>query len=187
MTVECTLNVNGQRTVLQVSPRHRLLDALRGPLGLIGTKEGCGAGECGACTVLMDGKAINACLLPVLEAEGREITTVEGLVRPGGRLSPIQQAFVEHGGIQCGFCSPGMIVAATALLRANSSPSDAEIRDALAGNLCRCTGYVQIVASVKAAADEMRARAAAPAGASGGEPKEAPEVRNGVTGGVRGD
>ena len=187
MSVECTLNVNGQRTTLQVSPRHRLLDVLRGALGLTGTKEGCGAGECGACTVLMDGKAINACLLPVLEAEGREITTVEGLLGPGGRLSPVQRAFVEHGGIQCGFCSPGMIMAATALLQAVSSPSDAEIRDALAGNLCRCTGYVQIVASVKAAADEMRARQVAAGDASGREATEAAEVRSGVAGGVRGE
>ena len=127
-----------------------------------GTQEGCGAGECGACTVLMDGKAINACLLPVLEAEGREITTTEGLLGPGGRLSPVQQAFVEYGGIQCGFCSPGMIMSATALLQAGASPSDAEIRDALVGNLCRCTGYVQIVAAVRAAAGEMRARQVAP-------------------------
>ena len=102
MSVECTLTVNGHTTKLQVSPCARLLDVLRGPLGLTGTQEGCGAGECGACTVLMDGKAINACLLPVLEAEGREITTTEGLLGPGGRLSQVQQAFVECGGIPCG-------------------------------------------------------------------------------------
>jgi carbon-monoxide dehydrogenase small subunit len=181
MTVECTLTVNGSRTVVRVSPSDRLLDVLRGPLALTGTKEGCGAGECGACTVLLDGKAINACLLPALEAEGAEITTVEGLVGPGGRLSVVQRALVEHGGIQCGFCSPGMIMATTALLSSNPSPTDAEIRDALTGNLCRCTGYVQIVASVKAAAEEMRARDSVDAGRSARE-EERPVVRSGVAG-----
>ena len=158
MNVELTLSVNGELTVLCVAPGDRLLDILRGPLGLTGTKEGCGNGECGACTVLVDGRAVNACLHPAVEAEGRRIRTIEGLLGPGGRLSPVQQAFVDHGGIQCGFCSPGMIMSATALLEANPSPSDAEIRDALAGNLCRCTGYVQIVASVREAATAMRPR-----------------------------
>ena len=155
MSIELTLSVNGTLTELSIGPGDRLLDVLRGPLGLTGTKEGCGNGECGACTVLVDRKAINACLYPAIEAEGKEITTIEGLLGPGGRLSRVQQAFVNHGGIQCGFCSPGMIMAATALLDTNPSPSDTEIRDALAGNLCRCTGYVQILTSVKAAA-EMR-------------------------------
>ncbi|MFQ6103864.1 MAG: (2Fe-2S)-binding protein [Candidatus Glassbacteria bacterium] len=152
MKVELTLSVNGTLTECSIEPGERLLDVLRGPLGLTGTKEGCGNGECGACTVLVDGKAINACLYPAIEAEGKQITTIEGLLGPGGRLSSVQQAFVDNGGIQCGFCSPGMIMAATALLDANPSPSDAEIREALAGNLCRCTGYVQIVESVRAAA-----------------------------------
>ena len=152
MTVEVKLSVNGTFTELTITPGDRLIDVLRGSLGLTGTKEGCGHGECGACTVLVDGKAVNACLYPAIEAEGKEITTIEGLLGPGGRLSVVQQAFVNHGGIQCGFCSPGMILAATALLEANPSPGDPEIRDALAGNLCRCTGYVQIVDSVKAAA-----------------------------------
>jgi carbon-monoxide dehydrogenase small subunit len=156
MNVELTLSVNGELTVLHAAPGDRLLDLLRGPLGLTGTKEGCGNGECGACTVLVDGRAINACLYPALEAEGREIRTIEGLLGAGGSLSAVQQAFVDHGGIQCGFCSPGMIMSATALLEANPSPSDAEIRDALAGNLCRCTGYVQIVASVRAAVTTMQ-------------------------------
>jgi len=157
MTVELTLSVNGTLTELSVAPGDRLLDVLRGPLGLTGTKEGCGHGECGACTVLVDGRAVNACLYPAVEAEGKEITTIEGLLGPGGHLSSVQQAFVDHGGIQCGFCSPGMIMAATALLNDNPSPSEADIRDALAGNLCRCTGYVQIVDSVKAAAAVRRA------------------------------
>lgn len=156
MSVGLTLAVNGTRTELEVDPGDRLIDVLRGPLGLTGTKEGCGNGECGACTVLVDGRAVDSCLYPVMEAEGKEITTIEGLLGPGGQLSPVQQAFVDHGGIQCGFCSPGMIMAATALLDENPSPSDEEIYDALVGNLCRCTGYVQIVASVKAAAATIR-------------------------------
>lgn len=156
MRIELTLSVNGTLTELSISPGDRLLDVLRGPLGLTGTKEGCGNGECGACTVLVDGRAVNACLYPAVESEGKEITTIEGLLGPGGELSSVQQAFVDHGGIQCGFCSPGMIMAATALLEANPSPSDAEIREALAGNLCRCTGYVQIVDSVRAAAAMRR-------------------------------
>ncbi len=156
MRIELTLSVNSKFTELSISPGDRLLDVLRGPLGLTGTKEGCGNGECGACTVLVDGRAVNACLYPAVEAEGKEITTIEGLLGPGGELSEVQQAFVDHGGIQCGFCSPGMIMAATALLEAKPSPSDAEIREALAGNLCRCTGYVQIIESVKAAAAMRR-------------------------------
>jgi carbon-monoxide dehydrogenase small subunit len=149
MGVELTLSVNGTLTALRIEPGDRLLDVLRGSLGLTGTKEGCGNGECGACTVLVDGQAINACLYPAIEAEGKEVTTIEGLLGPGGRLSRVQQAFVDHGGIQCGFCSPGMIMAATALLDSNPFPSDEEIRNALVGNLCRCTGYVQIVSSVR--------------------------------------
>ena len=156
MRVELSLVVNGQETSLRVEPGERLLDLLRERLGLTGTKEGCGNGECGACTVLVDGLAVNSCLYPALEAEGKEVTTIEGLLGPGGRLSPVQRAFVDHGGIQCGFCSPGMIMSATALLAANPSPSDEEIRDALVGNLCRCTGYVQILASVRAAAEMIR-------------------------------
>lgn len=152
MTTECTLRVNGGATVVHVDPSARLIDVLRERLGLTGTKEGCGNGECGACTVLLDGLPVNACLLVALEVEGREITTIEGLLGPGGRLSPVQQAFVDHGGIQCGFCSPGMILSATALLQANAAPTDDDIRDALVGNLCRCTGYVQIVEAVRAAA-----------------------------------
>ena len=152
MTTECTLRVNGSATVVHVEPSARLIDVLRDRLGLTGTKEGCGNGECGACTVLLDGLPVNACLLVALEVEGRDITTIEGVLGPGGRLSLVQQAFVDHGGIQCGFCSPGMIMSATALLKASPAPTDDEIRDALVGNLCRCTGYVQIMDAVRAAA-----------------------------------
>jgi carbon-monoxide dehydrogenase small subunit len=164
MSIECTLDVNGSLTTLQVAPSARLIDVLRDNLGLTGTKEGCGNGECGSCTVLLDGRPVNACLLVALEVEGRVISTIEGLLDPGGKLSPVQQAFVETGGIQCGFCTPGMIMSATALLEANPAPTDAEIRDALVGNLCRCTGYTQIIASVRAAAARIGAgdRAEAP-------------------------
>ena len=144
--------VNGTPAEVTANGGRRLLDVLREDLGLTGTKEGCGEGECGACTVLLDGRAVNACLFPALEASERSVTTIEGLQGAGGKLSLIQQAFVDHGAIQCGFCSPGMILSAQALLDRNPSPSDHEIREALAGNLCRCTGYVQIAEAVKAAA-----------------------------------
>ncbi len=152
MTSELRFEVNGEPALVQVKAGARLIDVLRGELGLCGTKEGCGNGECGACTVLFDGRPVNACLVPAMEAEGAKVTTVEGLVGPGGALGPVQRAFVEKGGIQCGFCSPGMVMATEALLREKPTPTDAEIRAALAGNLCRCTGYVQIVESVQLAA-----------------------------------
>lgn len=148
--------VNGAEAEVAARPSDRLLDILRGPLGLTGTKEGCGAGECGACTVLVDGRPVNACLFPALEADGRAVTTIEGLGGPAGELSDVQRAFVECGAIQCGFCSPGMILAATALLAEHPDPTDGQIRDALVGNLCRCTGYVQIVEAVRAAAARRR-------------------------------
>lgn len=150
--ISCSFDLNGAPVTVEVAPTDRLIDVLRGPLGLTGTKEGCGNGECGACTVIVDGRAINACLYPALEAEGREIITIEGLMAPGGQLSPVQRAFVETTGVQCGFCTPGMVMSATALLAANPLPDSAEIRQALKGNLCRCTGYVQIVESVRVAA-----------------------------------
>ena len=150
--IACTLNVNGAPATFEVATTDRLLDVLRGPLGLVGCREGCGNGECGACTVLVDGQAMNACLIPALEAEGRSITTIEGLGGPGGKLAPLQHAFVDHGAIQCGFCTPGMVLAAQALLDANPRPSEDEIRDALVGNLCRCTGYTQIVQAIQAVA-----------------------------------
>jgi carbon-monoxide dehydrogenase small subunit len=161
VSVPCRFVVNGMVAELDIDPGARLLDVLRGPLGLPGTKEGCGNGECGACTVIVDGRAVNACLFPALEADGAEITTVEGLAAPGGQLSAVQRGFVEKGGIQCGFCTPGMVMSVTALLEASHAPSDAEIREALVGNLCRCTGYVQIVEAVHAAAAVLRSRGGA--------------------------
>lgn len=155
MKVDVAFEVNGFPVSVSVEPQARLIDVLRGELGLLGTKEGCGNGECGACTVLVDGKAQVSCLLPAVELEGRKVVTIEGLSRPGGKLSAVQQAFVDRGGIQCGFCSPGMILSATALLRENPRPTDQEIREALTGNLCRCTGYAQIIESIRAAAERQ--------------------------------
>ena len=149
--MKLTFSVNGGQVALEVAPGARLIDVLRGPLGFLGTKEGCGAGECGACTVMIDGTAYNSCLYPALEAEGKEVVTVEGLVAPGGQLSNVQQAFVKKGGAQCGFCTPGMVMAASALLRKTPTPTDEQIRDGLTGNLCRCTGYTQIIESIREA------------------------------------
>lgn len=147
--------VNGDPVELMVEPDWPLVRALRDGLGLTGVREGCGVGECGACTVIVDGKSVNSCLYPAMEAEGREITTIEGLSDGRSGLHPLQKAFVENGGVQCGFCTPGMIMSAKALLDENPDPTEMEIRRGLAGNICRCTGYNQIVASVKAAAKEM--------------------------------
>ena len=154
--MKVTLTVNGGRREIDVPPAMRLLDALRGPLGLAGTKEGCGEGECGACTVLLDGAPVNACLVLVAQCQGCEVVTVEGL-GPIDHLSPLQRCFVDHGGAQCGICTPGMLVAAEARLARNPAPKEPEIREALAGNLCRCTGYQRIVESVKIAAELRRA------------------------------
>ena len=156
MSVLLTFELNGNTVSAAAAPHERLIDILRGPLGQTGTKEGCGTGDCGACTVLVDGRAVNACLYPALEAQGKTVLTIEGLVGPGGELSAVQRAFVTHGGIQCGFCSPGMILSVQALLDANPEPSDGQIRDALVGNLCRCTGYVQIVAAARQAAQMIQ-------------------------------
>ena len=144
--------LNGAEVVVGIRPHQRLLDVLRRTLAMTGTKEGCGEGECGACTVLVDGRVVNACLYPAFEIEGRAVTTIEGLLGEDGRLSPLQESLVARGAIQCGFCSPGVILSAKALLDRNPDPTDAEIRDALVGNLCRCTGYVQIVEAVQDAA-----------------------------------
>jgi aerobic carbon-monoxide dehydrogenase small subunit len=152
-----SFTINGTQVVVEVRPEARLVDLLRGPIGLTGTKEGCGEGECGACSVLVNGRLVNSCLFHALEVEGCEVTTIEGLLQPGNKLGPIQQAFVDRGAIQCGFCSPGMILSTKALLDRSPDPSDAEIRDALVGNLCRCTGYVQIVEAVRQAAAVLRA------------------------------
>ncbi len=153
--VTIRFTVNGESVTLGVRPDWNLLRVLREELELTGAKEGCGAGECGACTVIVNGKAVNACLFPAVEADGAEITTIEGLAQPGGDLHPIQRAFLEKGAVQCGFCTPGMILSAKALLDRVPVPSEEEIRTALAGNLCRCTGYVQIIEAVQAAAEEL--------------------------------
>ncbi len=144
--------VNGKKHSLEIDPNLRLLDLLRNNLHLTGTKEGCGIGECGACTILMDGRAVNSCLILAGQCEGREITTIEGLTPEDG-LNPLQQAFIDHGAVQCGFCTPGMIMSAQALLDHNPTPTEAEIRTAISGNLCRCTGYTQIVEAIQAVAD----------------------------------
>ena len=150
-----TFHINGSEREVDEPPMRRALDVLREELRLTGTKEGCGEGECGACSVLLDGVLVNSCLVPISQAEGASITTIEGLAT-NGRPHPIQQAFIEHGGTQCGFCTPGMIMAVVSLLRENPNPSEAEIRNGIAGNLCRCTGYVRILESVVQAAKSMQ-------------------------------
>lgn len=151
--------VNGQAYEIAVEPWRTLLDVLRYELELTGTKEGCSTGSCGSCTVLMDGKAVNACLVFIAEAEGKEITTIEGLSQ-AGKLHPLQQAFMDEGAVQCGFCTPGVILTAKAFLDSNPQPTEARIREAIAGNLCRCTGYdkiVRAIMSVARASDKGRA------------------------------
>jgi carbon-monoxide dehydrogenase small subunit len=150
---EIELRVNGLPRRRRVAPRLTLADFLRVDCGLTGTHLGCEHGVCGACTVLLDGEAVRACLVFAVQADGAEVTTVEGLAAPDGTLSPVQAAFRDHHGLQCGFCTPGFIVSATAFLRENPHPTDAEIREALSGNLCRCTGYQGIVDAVRAAAN----------------------------------
>ena len=150
------LTINGDDVTLDVPGMRRLLDALREDLGLIGTKEGCGEGECGACSVIVDGLVVDACLVPVCQVEGADVRTVEGLA-VGGRLDPLQQAFLELGGAQCGICTPGMLMAARAYLDDGGGPVDEEIREAIAGNLCRCTGYTKIIEAIAVAAAEPAA------------------------------
>ena len=147
MKVETTLNVNGIAYPIEIDPQLSLLRAIREQVGLTGAKEGCDDSECGACMMLLDGQPVNSCSYLALQAEGREIMTVEGLAAPG-EVSALQSAFLAHGGVQCGFCTPGMLISAAALLRRNSAPSEEDVRVALAGNLCRCTGYEGIVNAV---------------------------------------
>jgi carbon-monoxide dehydrogenase small subunit len=142
-----TFNVNGQPKTVESFPMARLLDVLREDLKLTGTKEGCGEGECGACTVILNGRIVNSCLVPFAQANGANITTIEG-VADDDHLHKVQQAFIDHGGAQCGICTPGMVLAAVDLLSRNSQPTEQEIRTGLAGNLCRCTGYIKIFESV---------------------------------------
>ena len=146
MKISCV--VNEQQQTLEVHPMERLLDVLRAQLDLTGTKEGCGEGECGACTVLIDGQIVNSCLVPVAQVEGCAIKTIEGIAPDENRLHAVQQAFIDCGGAQCGICTPGMIIAAVSLLEQIPNPTEAEIRNGLAGNLCRCTGYMKIFESV---------------------------------------
>jgi len=150
-----TVTVNGETVEVAIEPSAMLLDVLRDELGLTGAKEACGQGDCGACTVLLDGKAVNSCMTPAMKAMNKEVLTIEGLGSLG-KLHPIQEAFVEHGAVQCGFCTPRMILSAKALLDENPSPIEEEVRVGLSGNLCRCTGYVKIVEAVLAAAEKMR-------------------------------
>jgi aerobic-type carbon monoxide dehydrogenase small subunit (CoxS/CutS family) len=154
MKYTVTLSVNGIAYPVEVEPHRSLLSVLRSEVGLTGSKEGCDDSECGACMVLLDGKPLNSCSYLALQAAGREVTTVEGL-SDGDELHALQRAFVEEGGVQCGFCTPGMLISAKALLDSTPSPSDEEIRLALGGNLCRCTGYTGIVRAVRRAAEEL--------------------------------
>jgi aerobic-type carbon monoxide dehydrogenase small subunit (CoxS/CutS family) len=153
MKYEVTLNVNGQAYPVELEAHQSLLDAVRGPVGLTGSKEGCDDSECGACMMLLDGEPVNACSYLALQAVDREVTTIEGL-GADAELHPLQRAFLDMGGVQCGFCTPGMLISATALLERTGDPSEEEVRIALAGNLCRCTGYDGIVKAVLSVAAE---------------------------------
>ena len=141
------LKVNGGEVEVEVRPRTTLLQLLRDGLELTGTKEGCGVGDCGACTVILDGRPVTSCLVLALDANGREVTTIEGLAQ-NGQLHPLQRAFLEYGAVQCGFCIPGMLISAKALLDSNPNPTEAEVRKAIEGNLCRCTGYIKIIEAI---------------------------------------
>lgn len=152
--IEISCKVNGQPVKVKVPPETMLVDFLRDVLGLTGTKVGCREGECGACTVLLDGAAVNSCLLPAAKAIGREVTTIEGLSEPDGGVGRLQQSFMDAGAIQCGFCTPGMILNAKALLDQNPHPNEGEVKQALSGGLCRCTGYSKIVQAVLNASEE---------------------------------
>jgi len=153
--VHVTTTINGEPAEFLCEPHHSMLDALRGPLGLTGSKEGCGSGDCGACSITLDGRLVCSCLMLAVEAEGKQIGTIEGLAQ-GDHLHPLQQKFLEWGALQCGICTPGVLVAAKALLEKNPDPTETEVRFWLAGNLCRCTGYDKIVRAVMETAAEMR-------------------------------
>jgi aerobic-type carbon monoxide dehydrogenase small subunit (CoxS/CutS family) len=143
-----TMTLNGQEVTVEIEPSDLLAYVLRDKLGLTGTKIGCDEGECGACTVILDGQAVDSCLLPAMKADGCEVVTVEGLAKDG-ELDPLQQAFIDKGAVQCGYCTPGLLMSARALLDENPHPREQEIKDAIAGNLCRCTGYLKIVEAIK--------------------------------------
>jgi carbon-monoxide dehydrogenase small subunit len=155
--MNCLINlkINGESYQLNVKPNLLLLDLLRYDIGLTGTKRGCDTGECGACTVLIEGKAVNSCLVLAVEADGKNILTIEGLTK-NGKLHPLQETFIEEGAVQCGFCTPGMLLSAKALLDTNPNPTEEEIKKAIAGNLCRCTGYTKIIKAIISAAKKMQ-------------------------------
>jgi aerobic-type carbon monoxide dehydrogenase small subunit (CoxS/CutS family) len=153
MRYDATLNVNGRSYPVEIEPGRTLLSVLRTEVGLTGAKEGCDDSECGACMVLLDGQPVNSCSYLALQADGREIVTIEGLASDDGELHPLQRAFLDEGGVQCGFCTPGMLISAKALLDRNPSPDEEEIRLALSGNLCRCTGYSGIIRAVQSVAN----------------------------------
>jgi aerobic-type carbon monoxide dehydrogenase small subunit (CoxS/CutS family) len=154
--ISISFMLNGDAVTAEVPPSWTLLKTLREYFELTGAKEGCGAGECGACTVIVDGEAVNSCLYPAPEVEGKAVTTIEGIAGKDGTLHPLQQAFIENNGVQCGFCTSGMIMSAKSLLDQNPAPTEGDIRKAIAGNLCRCTGYVQIVESIEKASEMMK-------------------------------
>jgi aerobic carbon-monoxide dehydrogenase small subunit len=155
MSALLRFNVNGQAVQAEVEPSTLLVDLLRGPLALTGTHVGCDTSQCGACTVLLDGDAVKSCTVLALQAEGRSVTTIEGLAKDG-KLHPVQEAFIACHGLQCGFCTPGMVMSAVGLLQRHPQPSEQEIADAIEGNLCRCTGYVNIVAAIQQASEVKR-------------------------------
>lgn len=152
--MKIVFTLNGKEARSEIAPQDTLLRVLRDRFGLLGTKEACGQGECGACTVLVDGDAVTSCIYPAAKADGKHIVTIEGLEQ-NGRLHPIQQAFIDTGAVQCGYCTPGMVLSAKALLDRNPSPTEEEIKHAMSGNICRCTGYVRIIEAVKLAAERM--------------------------------
>ncbi len=154
MKQRVSFKINGDGYEVEVEPRESLLDVLREKLSLTGTKKGCNTGDCGACTVILEGKPVNSCLVLAVEVEGKEVLTIEGVAQ-GGKLHPLQEAFIQYGAVQCGYCTPGMILSAKALLDENPSPSEEEIKRAISGNLCRCTGYVKIIEAIQMAAKAM--------------------------------
>jgi len=155
--MNCLINlkINGESYQLNVKPNILLLDLIKEEIGLTGTKRGCGTGECGACTVLLEGRPVNSCLILAVEANEKNVTTIEGLAKDG-QLHPLQEAFIEGGAVQCGFCTPGMLLSAKALLDVNSNPKEEEIKKAIAGNLCRCTGYTKIIKAIISAVEKMK-------------------------------